>query len=244
MIRPNLHMAARDWSSRGWREDAERPLAALRAGVRYVFSFAPIGNTLLLVAAASFTGFAAPVILPILARDVFGGDARTLGWLKSASGVGALGGAIYLSTRTTVRGLGTVIVLGGHGDERGIDGDGVLPHDGTGDALCMMFLGAGGVLLMASSNTVVQSLTDDDKRGRVMSLFAMAFTGHDAAGQSGHRCVGGRTVWGALDAGGVRDVLRVEHGDGISCGCRNCACHARAGARRARSCGSCFGQAG
>ena len=81
--------------------------------MRYVLSFAPIGNTLLLVAAVSFTGFAAPVILPILARDVFGGDARTLGWLMSASGVGALGGAIYLSTRTTVRGLGTVIVLGG-----------------------------------------------------------------------------------------------------------------------------------
>ena len=158
------------------KRDAEHPLAALRAGVRYVVGFAPIGNTLLLVAAASFTGFAAPVILPILARDVFGGDARTFGWLMSASGVGALSGAVYLSTRTTVRGLGTVIALGGWAMGAGLLALGFCRTLEPALA-CMTLLGAGGVLLMASSNTVVQSLTDDDKRGRVMSLFAMAFTG-------------------------------------------------------------------
>ncbi len=73
------------------------------------------------------------MILPILARDVFGGDARTLGWLMSASGIGALGGAIYLSTRTTVRGLGTVIALGGWAMGAGLVGHRVLPHAGTGD---------------------------------------------------------------------------------------------------------------
>ena len=71
------------------------------------------------MAAAALTGFAAPVLLPILARDVFGGDARTLGWMMSASGGGALGGAIYLSTRTSIRGLGTVITLGGFAMARG-----------------------------------------------------------------------------------------------------------------------------
>ena len=88
-------------------------LAQFQDGFRYVSGFLPIGGTLLLVAATAFTGFAAPVLLPILARDVFRGDARTLGWMMSASGVGALAGAIYLSTRTGVRGLGTVITLGG-----------------------------------------------------------------------------------------------------------------------------------
>lgn len=175
LIRPNTHAPAANAAVRQ-KLDAERPLEALRAGVRYVWEFAPIGNTLLLVAAASFTGFAAPVILPILARDVFGGDARTLGWLMSASGVGALGGAIYLSTRTSVRGLGTVIVLGGCAMSAGLIAIGNC-RTLEPAALCMVCLGAGGVLLMASSNTVVQSLTDDDKRGRVMSLFAMAFTG-------------------------------------------------------------------
>ena len=175
MIRPTTHAPVSTAAVRQ-KLDAERPLEALRAGVRYVFSFAPIGNTLLLVAAASFTGFAAPVILPILARDVFGGDARTLGWLMSASGVGALGAAIYLSTRTSVRGLGTVIVLGGCAMSAGLIAIGNC-RTLEPAALSMVCLGAGGVLLMASSNTIVQSLTDDDKRGRVMSLFAMAFTG-------------------------------------------------------------------
>ena len=151
-------------------------MVQLRAGVRYVLSFPPIGNTLLLVAGASFFGFAAPVLLPILARDVFKGDARTLGWMMSASGVGALAGAIYLSTRTGLRGIGTVITLGGLAMGAGLLGCGL--SRGLDAALVFLAcLGGGGVLLMASSNTVIQSLTDDDKRGRVMSLFAMAFTG-------------------------------------------------------------------
>ena len=158
------------------RDASGRVMEQLRAGFRYVLGVPPIGHTLLLVAAASFFGFAAPVVLPILARDVFRGDARTLGWMMSSSGVGALAGAIYLSTRTSLRGIGTVISLGGVAMGAGLIGCGLAR--GLDTALVFLaFLGAGGVLLMASSNTVVQSLTDDDKRGRVMSLFAMAFTG-------------------------------------------------------------------
>jgi MFS family permease len=153
-----------------------RSLAELRDGFAYAFGFAPIGNVILLVAATAFTGFAAPVLLPILARDVFGGDARTLGWLMSASGVGALGGALYLSTRVTVRGLGEVITGGGIAMGAGLIGVAFCHRVELG-AVCMLFAGLGGVLLMASSNTIVQSLTEEDKRGRVMSLFAMAFTG-------------------------------------------------------------------
>jgi MFS family permease len=153
-----------------------RSLAELRDGIEYAFGFAPIGNVIWLVAATAFTGFAAPVLLPILARDVFGGDARTLGWLMAASGVGALGGALYLSTRDTVRGLGDVMTGGGVAMGLGLIGCAfcrtLAPAAG-----CLVFVGAGGVLLMASSNTVVQSLTEDDKRGRVMSLVVMAFTG-------------------------------------------------------------------
>jgi MFS family permease len=154
----------------------ERSLAELRDGVAYAFGFAPIGNVILLVAATAFTGFAAPVLLPVVARDVFGGDARTLGWLMSASGVGALGGALYLSTRVTVRGLGEVITGGGVAMGAGMIGVAFCRTVELG-AACMFFAGLGGVLLMASCNTIIQSLTEDDKRGRVMSLFAMAFTG-------------------------------------------------------------------
>ena len=157
-------------------------MAQLRAGLRYVWSFPPIGHTLLLVAGASFFGFASPVLLPILARDVFRGGPQTFGWMMSASGVGALAGAIYLSTRTGLRGIGTVITLGGVAMGAGLLGCG-LSRGLDAAFVFLAFLGAGGVLLMASSNTVIQSLTDDDKRGRVMSLFAMAFTGTSPIGQ-------------------------------------------------------------
>ena len=150
-------------------------------GLRYVRAFPPIGNTLLLIAAAAFTGFAAPVLLPAMAKDVFGGDARTLGWLMSALGIGAVGSAVYLSTRTTVRGLGRVIALGGMAMGLGLVGCGfcrsLLPALG-----CLVVSGAGGVLLSSSGNTVIQSLVDDEKRGRVMSLFAMAYMGMSPLG--------------------------------------------------------------
>lgn len=149
---------------------------ALRAGWAYAFGFAPIRALILLVALISFAGFAAPVLMPIFARDIFGGGARTLGTLMSATGLGALAGALFLSTRQGVRGLGDVITVGG-----------VLMGAGLVATACcrtlepalvgLALVGAGGVLLMAGSNTVLQHLVEDDKRGRVMSLFTMAFTG-------------------------------------------------------------------
>ena len=153
------------------------------------------------------SGFAAPVVLPILARDVFGGDARTLGWMMSASGVGALGGGdLPEYARQTIRGLGTVIALGGFAMGAGLAGCGCCRtmEPALGWLVCG---GAGGVLLMASGNTVIQSLTDDDKRGRVMSLFAMAFTGTMPLGN---------LLIGAL-AGGRLGVNRTLVGCGVCC---------------------------
>ena len=108
-----------------------RTVSELRAGVSYAFGFAPHRQPdPAEVAATAFTGFAAPVVMPIFARDVFGGDASTLGWLMSAAGVGALAGAIYLSTRVTVRGLGRVIGAGGLAMGAGWIACGRVPHAG------------------------------------------------------------------------------------------------------------------
>ena len=183
-----------------------RTLSELRAGVAYAFGFAPIGNLILLVAATAFTGFAAPVVMPIFARDVFGGDAGTFGWLMSASGMGALAGAIYLSTRVSVRGLGRVIAAGGLAMGAGWISC-ALCRTLEPALLCLTCVGAGGVLLMASSNTVVQSLVDEDKRGRVMSLFAMAFTGTTPLGN---------LVIGHL-AGGRVGLRATVFGCGVGC---------------------------
>jgi MFS family permease len=155
---------------------AQHPLIELREGFRYAFSLSPIRALILAVGLVSFAGFSYSVLMPVFAKDVFSGDARTLGFLMSASGVGALGGALYLGTRSGVRGLGNVIAFGGALMAVGLIGFSCsrwLPLS----LGCLALVGAGGVLLMASSNTLVQTFVDDNKRGRVMSIFTMAFTG-------------------------------------------------------------------
>jgi MFS family permease len=158
------------------RAATHHPWVELKQGFHYAFGFAPIGALIVLVAAISATGFSYTVLTPVFARDVFHGDARTLGWLMSASGVGALSAALYLGSRRTVRGLGNVITFGALAMGSGLIGFAAsrwLPLS----LPCLTMVGLGGVLLMASSNTLVQTMVDDDKRGRVMSIFSMAFTG-------------------------------------------------------------------
>ncbi|MCB1125787.1 MAG: MFS transporter [Verrucomicrobiae bacterium] len=158
------------------REGVRHPWVELKQGFHYAFGFVPIGALILLVAAISATGFSYTVLTPMFARDVFHGDARTLGWLMSCSGVGALAGALYLGSRRTVRGLGRVIAFGGSAMGLGLIGFALsrwLPLS----LPCLTLVGMGGVLLMASSNTLVQTMVQDDMRGRVMSIFSMAFTG-------------------------------------------------------------------
>lgn len=158
------------------RHTIKHPWVELREGFKYAFGFPPISALIMLVAAFSATGFSYSVLMPIFARDVFNGDARMLGYLMSASGIGAVIGALYLGTRSTVRGLGNVITIGGTLMATGVTCF-ALSHWLPLSFACLTLAGMGGVLLMASSNTLVQTLVDDDKRGRVMSMFAMAFTG-------------------------------------------------------------------
>jgi MFS family permease len=163
-------------AARPARPVTQHPWTELRQGFHHAFGFPPIGALIVLVAAISAIGFPYTVLTPIFARDVFFGDARTLGYLMSASGIGALSGALYLGTRTTIQGLGKVIAFGGAAMGVGLIGFAAsrwLPLS----LACLALTGMGGVLLMASSNTMVQTLVEDDKRGRVMSIFSMAFTG-------------------------------------------------------------------
>ncbi len=167
-----LMMRLRERSPVGARK---HPWHELREGLGYALSFTPIRALIILVAAISAIGFSYAVLAPVFARDVFHGDARTLGWLMSSSGVGAVLAALYLGSRRTVRGLGRVITLGGVILGIALIGFALsrwLPLS----MLCLLLAGMGGVLLMASANTLVQTMVDDDKRGRVMSLFTTAFT--------------------------------------------------------------------
>ena len=151
-------------------------LAVLREGVSYAWHSRPIRALLSLVALISFFGIPFNVLLPIFARDVFGGGPETLGFLVAATGLGALTGALYLAGRRSVCGLGRVIAVGATTFAASLV---VLASlEQTLAALGLLFVtGAGLMVMLASTNTVLQTIVEDDKRGRVMSLYTMSFLG-------------------------------------------------------------------
>lgn len=148
----------------------------LKEGFVYAFSFAPIRSILLLIALFSFVAMPYTTLIPIFATDILHGDAHTLGFLMATSGVGAVAGGIYLSTRQSVLGLGRVIAFA-----PAICGLGIIAFALSRvlwlSLLMTLVIGLGSILLISSSNTVIQTIVEDDKRGRVLSLFTMSFLG-------------------------------------------------------------------
>lgn len=151
-------------------------LRTLREGFSYSFGFAPIRAILILLAMLSLLGMPYVVLMPIFASDILRGGPGTLGFLVSAAGLGALGGALYLAARSTVRGLGKVILACST-----IFGIGLIAFAVSRSVwlsgLMLLATGFGMMVATASSNTILQTIVDDDKRGRVMSLYTMAFMG-------------------------------------------------------------------
>jgi MFS family permease len=151
-------------------------LRRLADGFRYAFGFGPIRALLLLVATVSLLGVPFTVLLPVIATDVLGGGPRTLGLLMAATGFGALTGALYLAGRSTVLGLGRVIVIAATTFGTALVLFAFSRHVLVAVPL-LALAGFGMMAQMASSNTVLQTVVDDDKRGRVMSFYTMAFMG-------------------------------------------------------------------
>ncbi len=152
------------------------PLQRLKEGLTYAFGFPPIRAILLLLALFSLMGMPYTILMPIFATKILHGGPQTLGFLMAASGVGALIGAIYLSSRQSVLGLGKVIAF-----SPAILGIGLIIFSLSRvfwlSFSIMLLIGFGAILQIASSNTVLQTIIEDDKRGRIMSLWAMAFIG-------------------------------------------------------------------
>ena len=145
-------------------------------GFRYAVGFVPIRALLGMLAMVSLAGMPYAVLMPIVAGNVLHGGAHTLGFLMAASGLGALGGALYLASRRTVLGLGRLIPLAVIALGLGLVG--VSQSRLLWLSLLLMpVVGAGMMVQMAASNTVLQTIVDEDKRGRVMSFYAMAFVG-------------------------------------------------------------------
>jgi MFS family permease len=148
----------------------------LRDGFRYVSSFPPVRSALLLLALVSTMGMPYTVLMPAVSRDMLHGDSNTLGLLMTASGLGALAGALYLASRHTVVGLGRVIAIAASAFGVGL----VLFSFSRNLILSLVLLpiaGAGMMVTMASTNTFLQTIVDERLRGRVMAFYAMAFLG-------------------------------------------------------------------
>jgi MFS family permease len=155
-------------------------LHELHEGVAYAWGSVPIRVMLLLMALLSLTGMPAYNILsPIFAAALGGGmeeGSRTLGFLQGASGVGALVGAVALASRRSVVGLGRLIAIAGVVFGFAIIAFATSRHLWL-SLLIAPIVGFSMLSVFASANTLLQTLADDDKRGRVMSLFTMAFMG-------------------------------------------------------------------
>ncbi len=147
-----------------------------KEGFSYTYGFAPIRALLFLVSLISLAGSPYSVLMPVFARDILHGGPHTLGFLMGSAGIGALTGTIYLASRSSIRGLGKVIVVATAALSTGIIAFSLSRYV----ALSMFFIffaGFGMMVNMASANTILQTIVDDNKRGRVMSFYTMSFMG-------------------------------------------------------------------
>jgi MFS family permease len=151
-----------------WRE--------LHAGFQYAFGSVATRRLIYLLAALSC--FSAPwmSLMPIYAAETFRGDSRTLGIMVSAVGLGALAGTAFLAARPNVRGLGRVIAACALLAGAALTAY-ALSHWLWFSLGALALFGFGLIAAVASTNTVLQTLADEDKRGRVISIYVMTFLG-------------------------------------------------------------------
>jgi MFS family permease len=151
-------------------------LHAYKEGFVYSFGFAPIRVILMLVALTSLMAVSLSILMPIFAREILHGESRSYGLLLAASGIGAFSGTMYLASRQSVLGLGKVIAIA-----NALLGCGMIAFAQSKflwlSIPILIVTGGSLVVQMAACNTVLQTIVEDDKRGRVMAIFSMCFMG-------------------------------------------------------------------
>ncbi len=148
----------------------------LHEGWSYVTGFVPVRTILLLFAVVSLMGMPFVVLMPIFAARVLHGGPHTLGFLMGAMGVGALASALSLAARKSVRGLIRIIPIAAAVFGVGLIGFGFSRFFWL-SMVMVLVAGMGMMQGMAASNTIIQTLVSEDRRGRVMSFYTMAFMG-------------------------------------------------------------------
>jgi MFS family permease len=152
-----------------------RILSELREGLDYTLRTSPIRAIIVLLAVFGFGGMAYAMLLPVFVKEI-GGDPNTLGYLSSASALGSTVAAIILATRKSILRLGRWIIISSFVYALSVVALG-FSHTFVVAICVLSILGGTMMLQMGSCNTILQSLVEDDKRGRVMSFFSMAFMG-------------------------------------------------------------------
>jgi len=153
-----------------------RVFEELKEGFIYTFNFRPMRHILLLTILTSIMGMSYVIVMPIFARDILHGGAHTLGFLMGSAGLGALFGAVYLAAKKDTRGLEKVISRGTLVLGLGLISFSFSTHLWL-SLILIMCAGFGMMVQTVAGNTILQTITDDNKRGRVMSFYAMAFMG-------------------------------------------------------------------
>lgn len=155
---------------------AESYVKNFKEGFKYVFGFHPIRDILFLLALVSLMGMPFQILMPVFAKDIFHGGPDVLGILMASIGAGALIGALYLANRKTVVGLGKNLSMA-----TGLFGIGLILFSLSQvfwiSIIILIFTGFGMMVEITASNTMLQTISDDDKRGRVMSFYTIAFMG-------------------------------------------------------------------
>lgn len=152
-----------------------------KEGVRYAFRTWPIRTLIVVLALLNITASAYAVLLPIFAKEVFHGDARTLGLLWGAAGSGAFASTLVLATRKSVRSTLNLVIASVAFAAVALL---VFPlTDQLAIALpAMALLGFGISGANVGINTVLQTIAPEHLRGRIVSFFSSTRFGFDAIG--------------------------------------------------------------
>jgi MFS family permease len=164
----------------------------MKEGFSYAFGFPPIKHLIILLGIMGIMTMPYTVLMPVFAKEVLGGGSHTFGFLMGAAGFGAFMGGLYLASKTTILRLGKIVPISAALSGFGLIFLSLSKYFPT--AMFMMAIaGLGMMLHTASSNTILQTIVDEDKRGRLMSIYSMAIMG--------------TAPFGSLMAGGLAKII-------------------------------------